>query len=145
MVAGRRLHREWQFVLRKDLLDVVYTKEHWAPGFCTETLLVFLVFSVTNYTNSPRTLDNATRIDTSQGTYKLSNADVTKPVLNALQQGYRLIDTAQVPSATSAAVFVCAVCWVCSQHDYHDLCVVAAVAPPERSTRMRRVLASLSA
>lgn len=30
------------------------------------------------------------------GTYKLSNADVTKPVLNALQQGYRLIDTAQV-------------------------------------------------
>jgi len=30
------------------------------------------------------------------GTYKLSNADVTKPVLNALKLGYRLIDTAQV-------------------------------------------------
>eukprot|EP00438_Fugacium_kawagutii_P004435 Skav210967 [mRNA] locus=scaffold2129:101238:109848:+ [translate_table: standard] len=28
-------------------------------------------------------------------TYKLFNADVTKPVLNALKSGYRLIDTAQ--------------------------------------------------
>ena len=58
-------------------------------------------------TLSPRFLyQDLGRCDTSQGTYKLSNADVTKPVLNALQQGYRLIDTAQVPSATSAVLYV---------------------------------------